>query len=276
MADFIKGLKMSYNHENALKLFDEFCAKNADVLTADMRKALQFALDAHKGQVRKVNGSPYVSHLFDVAEILLNVQASENLVIAGILHDIIGILLRVMYDSMFWARNLKQGGRKRPLLIVMEEAHNYLGSDNNSRASKVVRRLVKEGRKYGISAMIVSQRPSEIDPTILSQCGTTIALRLTNSNDRGIIANTISDNLSNLVNMLPILKTGESIIVGEAVRMPMRAIITFPNKKNRPDSNDPIVASDEKGKGAWNNNLDITDDEFQNIIKAWRLQQINL
>ena len=195
---------------------------------------------------------------------------------SGILHDIIGILLRVMYDSMFWARNLKQGGRKRPLLIVMEEAHNYLGSDNNSRASKVVRRLVKEGRKYGISAMIVSQRPSEIDPTILSQCGTTIALRLTNSNDRGIIANTISDNLSNLVNMLPILKTGESIIVGEAVRMPMRAIITFPDKKNRPDSNDPIVASDEKGKGAWNNNLDITDDEFQNIIKAWRLQQINL
>ena len=136
--------------------------------------------------------------------------------------------------------------------------------------------MVKEGRKYGISAMIVSQRPSEIDPTILSQCGTTIALRLTNSNDRGIIANSVSDNLSNLVNMLPILKTGESIIVGEAVRMPMRAVITFPDKKNRPDSNDPIVASDENGKGAWNNALDITDEEYQNIVKAWRLQQVNL
>lgn len=195
---------------------------------------------------------------------------------SGILHDIIGILLRVMYDSMFWSRNLEQGGRKRPLLIVMEEAHNYLGSDNYSRASKVVRRLVKEGRKYGISAMIVSQRPSEIDPTILSQCGTTIALRLTNSNDRGIIANTVSDNLSNLVNMLPILKTGESIIVGEAVRMPMRAIITFPDKNNRPDSHDPIVASDEEGQGGWNNTLDITDDKYRDIVKAWRLQQINL
>ena len=195
---------------------------------------------------------------------------------SGILHDIIGILLRVMYDSMFWSRNLEQGGRKRPLLVVMEEAHNYLGSDNNCRASKVVRRLVKEGRKYGISAMIVSQRPSEIDSTILSQCGTTIALRLTNSNDRGIIANTVSDNLSNLVNMLPILKTGESIIVGEAVRMPMRAVITFPDKENRPDSNDPVVASDEMGKGAWNKSLDITDEEYQNIVKAWRLQQVNL
>lgn len=195
---------------------------------------------------------------------------------SSILHDIIGILLRVMYDSLFWSRNLSQGGKERPLLIVMEEAHNYLGSNSTSRASRIVRRIVKEGRKYGISAMIVSQRPSEIDPTILSQCGTTIALRLTNSNDRGIIANTVSDNLANLVNMLPILKTGESIIVGEAVRMPMRASIYFPDKANRPDSNDPVVASDDEDKGGWNNPLDITEEEYKDIVKAWRLQQVNL
>ena len=193
----------------------------------------------------------------------------------GILHDIIGILLRVMYDSLFWGRNLVQGGRKRPLLIIMEEAHNYLGSGDKSRASDVVRRIVKEGRKYGISAMIVSQRPSEIDTTILSQCGTTIALRLTNSNDRGIIANTVSDNLSNLINMLPILKTGESIIVGEAVRMPMRANITYPEKTKRPDSHDPEVASDEAGKGGCNNTLNINEQDYPDIVKAWRLQQIN-
>lgn len=135
---------------------------------------------------------------------------------------------------------------------------------------------MKEGRKYGISAMIVSQRPSEIDTTILSQCGTTIALRLTNSNDRGIIANTVSDNLSNLINMLPILKTGESIIVGEAVRMPMRANITFPDKERRPDSNDPEVSSDIDGKGGWNTNLNISDEDYPDIVKAWRLQQVNL
>ena len=194
----------------------------------------------------------------------------------SILHDIIGILLRVMYDSLFWGRNLSQGGRKRPLLIIMEEAHNYLGSGNNSRASSVVRRIVKEGRKYGISAMIVSQRPSEIDTTILSQCGTTIALRLTNSNDRGIIANTVSDKLSNLINMLPILKTGESIIVGEAVRMPMRANITFQDKDRRPDSNDPEISSDTAGKGGWNSNMDISEQDYRDIVKAWRLQQVNL
>jgi len=194
----------------------------------------------------------------------------------GILHDIIGILLRVMYDSLFWGRNLVQGGRERPLLIIMEEAHNYLGSGDKSRASDVVRRIVKEGRKYGISAMIVSQRPSEIDTTILSQCGTTIALRLTNSNDRGFIANTVSDSLSNLINMLPILKTGESIIVGEAVRMPMRANITYPEKTKRPDSHDPEVASDEAGKGGWNNPLNINVQDYPDIVKAWRLQQINI
>lgn len=192
-----------------------------------------------------------------------------------ILHDIIGILLRVMYDSMFWARELEQGGRSRPLLIIMEEAHNYLGNNNISRAAKIVRRIVKEGRKYGISAMIVSQRPSEIDPTILSQCGTMIALRLTNSNDRSIVANAVSDNLSNLVNMLPILKTGESIIVGESVNMPIRAIIEYPDKNNRPDSNDPIVASDEKDKG-WMKDLNIKEEEYHNILKAWRLQQTKL
>ena len=194
----------------------------------------------------------------------------------GILHDIIGILLRVMYDSLFWGRNLVQGGRKRPLLIIMEEAHNYLGSGDKSRASDVVRRIVKEGRKYGISAMIVSQRPSEIDTTILSQCGTTIALRLTNSNDRGIIANTVSDNLSNLINMLPILKTGESIIIGEAVRMPMRANIAYPEKTKRPDSHDPEVASDEVGKGGWNIPLNINVQDYPDIVKAWRLQQTNI
>ena len=166
----------------------------------------------------------------------------------------------------------------RAFHIIIEEAHRYVQHDSDIEllGYNIFERIAKEGRKYGISAMVVSQRPSEIDPTILSQCGTTISLRLTNSNDRGIIANTVSDNLSNLVNMLPILKTGESIIVGEAVRMPMRAVITFPDKENRPDSNDPIVASEIDGKGGWNNALDVADEDYQNIVKAWRLQQVNL
>ena len=158
----------------------------------------------------------------------------------------------------------------------MEEAHNYLGTNNNNRASSIVRRIVKEGRKYGIGAMIVSQRPSEIDSTILSQCGTTISLRLTNSNDKGIVASTVSDNLSGLVNMLPILKTGESIIVGEAVRMPMRTNIFFPPEATRPDSQDPKVAKDVDPKVGWNKVLDIQEGDYSNIAQTWRLQKTKI
>lgn len=195
---------------------------------------------------------------------------------SSILIDIVGIMLRLMYDSLFWGRRLRQGARERPLLIVMEEAHNYLGTNNNNRASSIVRRIVKEGRKYGIGAMIVSQRPSEIDSTILSQCGTTISLRLTNSNDKGIVASTVSDNLSGLVNMLPILKTGESIIVGEAVRMPMRTNIFFPPEATRPDSQDPKVAKDVDPKVGWNKVLDIQEGDYSNIAKTWRLQKTKI
>ena len=198
---------------------------------------------------------------------------------SSILIDIVGIMLRLMYDSLFWARNLPQGARERPLLVIMEEAHNYLGTNSNNRASAMVRRLVKEGRKYGIGAMIVSQRPSEIDPTILSQCGTTISLRLTNSNDRGIVANTVSDNLSGLINMLPILKTGETIIVGEAVRMPMRANIYFPPEAIRPDSQDPKVAKDvdkPENRIGWNKGLVIAENDYHDIAKTWRTQKTKI
>lgn len=193
---------------------------------------------------------------------------------SSIIIDIVGIMLRLMYDSLFWGRKMPQGARERPLLIVMEEAHNYLGANNDNRAASVVRRIVKEGRKYGIGAMVVSQRPSEIDPTILSQCGTTISLRLTNSNDKGIVASTVSDNLSGLVNMLPILKTGESIIVGEAVRMPMRATIFFPPEALRPDSQDPkVVGKEGEDPIGWTKVLDIKPNDYSNITKTWRTQK---
>jgi len=158
-----------------------------------------------------------------------------------ILNDVVGIFLRVIYDALFWARRLSQGGKERPLLVIMEEAHLYLNDDLQGMASSIVKRIVKEGRKYGIGAMIVSQRPSEINSTILSQCGTFFALRLSNSADRSHITGTLSDNLEGLTNMLPVLRTGEAIVLGEAVRLPMRTLILAPPESERPDSQDPLV-----------------------------------
>ncbi|MGH2402848.1 MAG: ATP-binding protein, partial [bacterium] len=169
----------------------------------------------------------------------------------SILMDLVGVLLRLLFDALFWARYLPEGGRTRPLLFVLEEAHTYLNSGNEGAASSAARRIVKEGRKYGLGAMIVSQRPSEIDPTILSQCGTMFAMRLANATDRAHVIGTVSDNLEGLFNMLPALRTGEAIIVGEAVHLPLRALIDAPTKNRRPDSHDPKVY-DPDSNGGWN------------------------
>jgi hypothetical protein len=193
-----------------------------------------------------------------------------------ILNTIVGVLLRVLYEGLFWSRRLSQGGRHRPLLVVMEEAHNYLNDNFKGIASSVVQRIVKEGRKYGIGAMIVSQRPSEINATILSQCGTFFAMRLANATDRGHISAALPDNLDGLTNMLPILRTGEAIIVGESVKLPMRTIIEAPPKDKRPDSQDPIVydetpTEDSLQPGGWGIPME-PNPNFEEFLEVWRAQ----
>jgi len=193
-----------------------------------------------------------------------------------ILQTTIGAVLRILYEALFWARNLSQGGRHRPLLIVMEEAHLYLNDDFKGMASKVVQRIVKEGRKYGIGAMIVSQRPSEINPTILSQCGTFFALRLTNATDRNHITSALPDNLDGLTSMMPILRTGEAIILGEAVKLPMRTFIEPPPKNARPDSQDPVVydevpLDESQNPGGWGIPME-TNPNYEELIETWRAQ----
>lgn len=195
---------------------------------------------------------------------------------SSMMNDIIGIVLRVLYDGLFWARNLSEGGRERPLLIVMEEAHTYLNDNFDGAASTVVQRIVKEGRKYGIGAMIVSQRPSEINPTILSQCGTFFALRLSNATDRSHVTGTLSDNLEGLTNMLPILRTGEAIVLGEAVGLPMRTMINAPPKNRRPDSQDPVVCDIVQSEnsmipGGWNIPV-LNSANYEDFVLAWRQQ----
>lgn len=187
----------------------------------------------------------------------------------SILTELVAALLRILYDALFWARNLSEGGRERPLLIVLEEAHAYIGRGMDSPASGAVRRIVKEGRKYGVGAMIVSQRPSEIDPTILSQCGTLIAMRLANSGDRQQVTSTVTDNLLGLMEMLPVLRTGEAVIVGESVNLPIRALIEPPPKDRLPDSNDPLVF-DESGPGGWNRGHEPND--YAEVVETWRRQ----
>lgn len=122
---------------------------------------------------------------------------------SDIMMSVAGTLMNITYEALFWGQEVEIGGRKQPLLIVLEEAHNYLRSGENSIASRNVQRIAKEGRKYGVGLMLVTQRPSELDETVLSQCGTIIALRMNNSKDRGYVSAAIQDELRSIVDLLP-------------------------------------------------------------------------
>lgn len=201
-----------------------------------------------------------------------------------VLNKLIGALLRVLYDAMFWARNRSEGGRERPLLLVLEEAHSYLGEEQDGTAAMAVKRIAKEGRKYGVGLMLVSQRPSEIDSTILSQCGTIFAMRLANNTDRAHVTGAASDNLKGLFDMLPVLRTGEAIIVGEAVSLPIRSLIDRLPEDCRPDSDDPRVVDRmipesvncltsynvPEGPGGWNRKQEKSD--YAGVVEQMRRQ----
>jgi hypothetical protein len=177
---------------------------------------------------------------------------------------LLGSALDILFEAAIWGRFQESGMKEKPLLLVLEEAHRYLSSDSNGLAKDMTRRIAKEGRKFGVGSMLVSQRPSEIDETILSQCGTLIALRMTNSSDRSKVKSVMADSLSGIVDSLPILRTGEAIVTGEAIKLPMRCKFKTPKEGRFPDSRDPDITS------KWAK--EFTQDDFTDLISGWRNQ----
>lgn len=184
---------------------------------------------------------------------------------SSVLERLVGSVLRVVYEAVFWSREKTEGGIERPLLVVMEEAHRYLSERSDRLASEMVQRIVKEGRKYGVGAMVVSQRPSDVNETILSQCGTFFALRLSNPADRARVQGTLPDGLAGFLDVLPILRTGEAVVTGEAAKLPMRCRVTLPAKEFRPLSEDPEVSS------RWK--LRRRDEGYERVVASWRAQR---
>lgn len=183
---------------------------------------------------------------------------------SAVMARLIGAILRIIYDALFWGREKSEGGIARPLLVVMEEAHRYLSKEADGPARVMAQRIVKEGRKFGIGAMVVSQRPSEVEETILSQCGTFVALRLSNSADRSRVQSSLPDNLAGVVESLPVLRVGEAVITGEAARLPIRCRIALPEEDHRPNSEDPAVAQ------RWLQSR--VSESYDRVVAAWRAQ----
>lgn len=171
----------------------------------------------------------------------------------------VGAILQILFELA--VRSRTDGiGRPRPVLVVLEEAHRYLGDGPTVRlAREAANRIAREGRKYGIGLTVVTQRPSELPPTALSQCGTIIALRLTNGTDQGTVKAALPDSVAGLADVLPSLRTGEAIVSGEAVTLPTRALIDMPNPA--PDAADPTLE-------AWR--LPASANNLSGAVTRWR------
>lgn len=181
----------------------------------------------------------------------------------------VGLITRIIFDSMYWGRHESYTGRQRPILMVYEEAHSYLPKSEASShvygySRKAVEKIFKEGRKFGVGAMIVSQRPSEISETILAQVGTFIALRLTNSSDKGQVKSAAPNNMSALVDLLPSLRVGEAVVIGEAIQIPTRVRISL--VEPRPDSNDPDIIL------SWKRKFKPSEENYKSVVSNFRQQ----
>lgn len=178
----------------------------------------------------------------------------------------VSLISRLVFDFAFHYSKLKHKEDKQndiPFMIVCEEAHNYIpktGGAEYNASKKSIERIAKEGRKYGLSLMVVSQRPSEVSETIFSQCNNFISLRLTNVNDQNYVKALMPDNSSAIAEILPNLGQGECLIVGDAVLIPSIVKLDKPNPEPKSQS---ISFQDE-----WQTNW--KDIDFSDVIKRWK------
>lgn len=149
---------------------------------------------------------------------------------------IIGIVTRLIYDIQFWMTPAKAEVR-HPLVLVCDEAHIYMSNDMSKmkavekKSLEIFEKIAKEGRKYGIGLLIVSQRPAELNTTIMSQCNNIISLKVTNDRDKSAVAAMLTDSLVGIVDMLPNLDVGECIAVGDAIMLPSKILLNKPKEK---------------------------------------------
>lgn len=184
---------------------------------------------------------------------------------SDILPLIVSLVARLVFSVQQWTDSTK----RHPVALFCDEAHLYipeLGSANNSDsvANETFERIAKEGRKYGVGLVVISQRPSEVNRTVLSQCNNLVAMRLTNGDDQAVVRRLLPDSLGGFGDLLPILDTGEALVVGDASLLPSRIRITRPNH----EPNSGTVAFWDK----WAEKASVTD--IPQAVNNWRMQSM--
>lgn len=218
---------------------------------------------------KKYNTSASMSDLF--RKILGEEEQPKKIVILDISSipfdvrtSVISLLLRCFFDFCYWYKRVNN--KSYPIAIFCDEAHLYLNEyDTTSKAARLsAERIAKEGRKYGASLTVISQRPREVSATILSQCNTFLCLRITNPDDQSYVKRLLPDSLASITSMFSSLKRGECILLGDSVIMPTRIKIDKPNPT--PNSEDTSFYK------SWSEPHEIID--IPQVLDAWRRQEV--
>lgn len=246
--------------------FDRFISRLETKLND---KRLEFLLKPVKG-----NGELYKSDDFEIIlKQFLGYLDKSNVTIidlSGVPFEVLSITIslisRLVFDFAFHYSKIKHSNGEKndiPFMIVCEEAHNYIpknGASEYKASKKSIERIAKEGRKYGLSLMVVSQRPSEVSDTIFSQCNNFVVLRLTNVNDQNYVKSLLPNNTSAIADILPTLSCGECLIVGDAV--PLTSVVKLDKPNPEPESES--IEFHTKWLDSWQ---DIT---FGDVIRRWK------
>ncbi|MFW2850674.1 ATP-binding protein [Sphingomonas sp. TX0543] len=176
---------------------------------------------------------------------------------------VVAMLSRMVFDFAIWSRNEPQ----RPILLVCEEAHRYIPSDRDasSSVSRILGRIAKEGRKYGVSLGLITQRPSDLAEGVLSQCGTIIAMRLNNDRDQAFVRAAMPEGARGFLDSIPALRNRECVICGEGVAIPIRVAFDTLEEERRPASADPLFSQLWKEVGH-------EEEIIERTIQKWRVQ----
>jgi uncharacterized protein len=177
---------------------------------------------------------------------------------------VVSVLSRMVFDYAIWARDEAQ----RPILLVCEEAHRYIPSTttgDGQAVRRILERIAKEGRKYGVSLGLITQRPSDLAEGVLSQCGTIISMRLNNDRDQAFVKAAMPEGARGFLDSIPALRNREAIICGEGVAVPIRVALDNLEEERRPASGDPSFTELWRQSGGEADILDRT-------ITRWRSQ----
>jgi DNA helicase HerA-like ATPase len=183
--------------------------------------------------------------------------------------DVLPLMVSLLARLIFTTNQWTQADKRHPIALLCDEAHLYIPeratADSGDAVSvQIFERIAKEGRKYGVGLVVISQRPAEVNRTVLSQCNNVIAMRLTNGDDQSVITRLLPDSLGSFGDLLPILDIGEALVVGDASLLPTRVRVAEPRKK----PNSQTVAFWD----CWSEPEPKSDTE--NAVKAWRRQSL--